>query len=115
MLSEYILKWNFVTITKLRIISEGGGIFGEKFLEESDLSDESESLNIYLTLFNLSANEKGSTFALPKHRGVEQWQLVGLITQRSEVRVLPPQPQSLKTNFYFWVDGFAISCSLPEK
>lgn len=69
-----------------------GGIFGEKFLEESDLSDESESLNIYLTLFNLSANEKGSTFALPKHRGVEQWQLVGLITQRSEVRVLLPPP-----------------------
>ena len=25
-------------------------------------------------------------------RGVEQWQLVGLITQRSEVRILPPLP-----------------------
>ena len=27
-----------------------------------------------------------------QHRGVEQRQLVGLITQRSQVRVLPPQP-----------------------
>ena len=26
-------------------------------------------------------------------RGVEQWQLVGLITQRSEVRILPPLPK----------------------
>ncbi len=26
-------------------------------------------------------------------RGVEQWQLVGLITQRSEVRILPPLPR----------------------
>ena len=25
-------------------------------------------------------------------RGVEQWQLVGLITQRSQVRILPPLP-----------------------
>src|SRR5438552_18023176 len=25
-------------------------------------------------------------------RGVEQWQLVGLITRRSEVRILPPLP-----------------------
>ena len=31
----------------------------------------------------------------PHHtrRGVEQWQLVGLITQRSEVRILPPLPR----------------------
>ncbi len=28
-------------------------------------------------------------------RGVEQWQLVGLITQRSQVRVLPPLPNLL--------------------
>ncbi len=28
-----------------------------------------------------------------QHRGVEQRQLVGLITQRSQVRVLPPQPE----------------------
>jgi hypothetical protein len=28
----------------------------------------------------------------PVWRGVEQWQLVGLITQRSEVRILPPLP-----------------------
>ncbi len=27
----------------------------------------------------------------PKHRGVEQWQLVGLITRRSLVRIQPPQ------------------------
>ena len=26
-------------------------------------------------------------------RGVEQWQLVGLITQRSQVRILPPLPR----------------------
>jgi hypothetical protein len=26
------------------------------------------------------------------HCGVEQWQLVGLITRRSQVRVLPPLP-----------------------
>jgi hypothetical protein len=25
-----------------------------------------------------------------RYCGVEQWQLVGLITQRSEVRILPP-------------------------
>ena len=25
-------------------------------------------------------------------RGVEQWQLVGLITRRSQVRILPPLP-----------------------
>jgi hypothetical protein len=28
------------------------------------------------------------------HRGVEQWQLVGLITQRSQVRILPPLPRT---------------------
>ncbi len=28
----------------------------------------------------------------PAWRGVEQWQLVGLITQRSGVRIPPPQP-----------------------
>jgi hypothetical protein len=27
-----------------------------------------------------------------KHRGVEQWQLVGLITRRSVVRIHPPLP-----------------------
>ena len=27
------------------------------------------------------------------HRGVEQWQLVGLITRRSMVRIHPPLPQ----------------------
>ena len=26
------------------------------------------------------------------YRGVEQWQLVGLITRRSQVRILPPLP-----------------------
>ena len=37
-----------------------------------------------------------------RRRGVEQWQLVGLITQRSQVRVLPPLPslkiQDLRTS-----------------
>ena len=28
-------------------------------------------------------------------RGVEQWQLVGLITRRSEVRILPPLPMNV--------------------
>ncbi len=28
----------------------------------------------------------------PLRRGVEQWQLVGLITRRSQVRILPPLP-----------------------
>ena len=32
------------------------------------------------------------SFLHPHRRGVEQWQLVGLITQRSEVRILPPLP-----------------------
>ena len=32
------------------------------------------------------------------HRGVEQWQLVGLITRRSLVRIQPPLPKSLATN-----------------
>ncbi len=31
----------------------------------------------------------------PYHRGVEQWQLVGLITRRSLVRIQPPLPKSL--------------------
>ena len=31
------------------------------------------------------------------HRGVEQRQLVGLITQRSRVRIPPPPPPSTKT------------------
>nr|DAP56485.1 MAG TPA: hypothetical protein [Caudoviricetes sp.] len=32
-----------------------------------------------------------ATFASVLHRGVEQWQLVGFIPQRLQVRVLPPQ------------------------
>ena len=32
------------------------------------------------------------TQLLKTHRGVEQWQLVGLITQRSWVRIPPPLP-----------------------
>ena len=34
-----------------------------------------------------------------KHRGVEQWQLVRLITWRSLVRILPPQPIKKR---HFW-------------
>ena len=33
-----------------------------------------------------------SVASLPTHRGVEQWQLVGLITRRSVVRIHPPLP-----------------------
>ena len=33
-------------------------------------------------------------------RGVEQWQLVGLITQRSEVRILPPLPRMTLAGLY---------------
>ena len=33
----------------------------------------------------------------PPYRGVEQWQLVGLITQRSRVRIPPPLPISPST------------------
>ena len=36
------------------------------------------------------------------HRGVEQWQLVGLITRRSQVRVLPPLPGSDKAPHFRW-------------
>jgi hypothetical protein len=35
----------------------------------------------------------------PHRRGVEQWQLVGLITQRSEVRILPPLPFRRRSRF----------------
>ena len=35
----------------------------------------------------------------PPCRGVEQWQLVGLITQRSEVRILPPLPHRTIAGF----------------
>ena len=34
----------------------------------------------------------GAAHPYSTRRGVEQWQLVGLITQRSEVRILPPLP-----------------------
>ena len=55
------------------------------------------------SVFELSANSRQlSDFSLTaeglrltaiKRRGVEQRQLVGLITQRSQVRVLPPLPR----------------------
>jgi hypothetical protein len=35
--------------------------------------------------------KRGIIDRLNKRRGVEQWQLVGLITRRSQVRVLSPQ------------------------
>ena len=38
-------------------------------------------------------------------RGVEQRQLVGLITQRSEVRILPPLPTRLRTIVGQYVRG----------
>jgi hypothetical protein len=40
-------------------------------------------------------------------RGVEQWQLVGLITQRSEVRILPPPP--LESITYKNITAFACA------
>lgn len=36
---------------------------------------------------------RGISFVHFLQRGVEQWQLVGLITQRSRVRIPPPLPQ----------------------
>ena len=66
---------------------------------------------LYLTLFNFAIQEKVRTFALPKHRGVEQWQLVGLITQRSEVRVLlPPPSRRLEFSRLFFVYNNEIKC-----
>ena len=39
------------------------------------------------------APQDPETLSPHTRRGVEQWQLVGLITQRSEVRILPPLPR----------------------
>ena len=55
---------------------------------------------------------------------MEQWQLVGLITQRSQVRVLPPLPiLSLKARTVSVVELFpnaatlsrSASCHLPHR
>src|SRR5512136_1017543 len=44
-----------------------------------------------IVLFDLYQNEHKTLFINHySRRGVEQWQLVGLITRRSQVRVLPP-------------------------
>ena len=46
-----------------------------------------------IVLFDLYQNEHKTSFV--NHyscRGVEQWQLVGLITRRSQVQILPPLP-----------------------
>ena len=41
-----------------------------------------------------------------KYRGVEQWKLVGFITQRSQVRVLSPQPIfKIHTNAYKYIQN----------
>ena len=44
-------------------------------------------------LSDFSLTAEGLRLAAIKRRGVEQRQLVGLITQRSQVRVLPPLPR----------------------
>lgn len=41
-----------------------------------------------------------------RYRGLEQWQLDRLITCRSEVRVLYPQPME-EANRFEWVDSVA--------
>ena len=47
-----------------------------------------------IEVFDLYQNEHKTYFI--NHyfqRGVEQWQLVGLITRRSQVQILPPLPK----------------------
>ena len=44
-------------------------------------------------LSDFSLTAEGLRLTAIKRRGVEQRQLVGLITQRSQVRVLPPLPR----------------------
>ena len=41
-------------------------------------------------LRTLPRGQATDALSYPHHRGVEQWQLVGLITQRSRVRIPPP-------------------------
>ena len=43
---------------------------------------------------NVRISLRSSVGKGPAHRGVEQWQLVGLITRRSGVRIPPPLPTS---------------------
>ena len=45
-------------------------------------------------LRTLPRGQATDALSYPQHRGVEQWQLVGLITQRSRVRIPPPLPRS---------------------
>ena len=45
-----------------------------------------------LDLFTCFGANRVYWMRIHHRRGVEQWQLVGLITQRSQVRVLPPLP-----------------------
>ena len=45
-------------------------------------------------------------------RGVEQWQLVGLITQRSEVRILPPLQKN--ENKACISDRYGLLCFIVE-
>ena len=47
--------------------------------------------------------------------GVEQWQLVGLITQRSEVRILPPLQRKARHEVPgFFVDRPEKACFLKD-
>ena len=46
-----------------------------------------------IEVFDLYQNEHKTYFINHYlYRGVEQWQLVGLITRRSQVQILPPLP-----------------------
>ncbi len=66
---------------------------------------------------SLFSSFKVCTPAAFSHRGVEQWQLVGLITRRSGVRIPSPLPNTL------WAapqqsppglrEGFLVSSSAP--
>ncbi len=47
-----------------------------------------------IEVFDLYQNEHKTEFINHySRRGVEQWQLVGLITRRSQVQILPPLPK----------------------
>ena len=48
-------------------------------------------------------------------RGVEQWQLVGLITRRSQVRVLPPLPKLLFRSYVNYLVLLEIMGSIDKR
>jgi hypothetical protein len=49
----------------------------------------------------------------PLRRGVEQWQLVGLITRRSPVRIRPPLP-TRNPRYQLDTSGFLLLCASAQ-